>query len=156
MREASRNRGRSSHQQDGVCRSFPSLWGRLMCCTIPVLATWIIRSKISSSRRKKKTIPCLQTQTNQCRIRCRHQQTHAWETIFSCDGEVFVMAGVVIPLRRLLDGCLHTLSSRLTHWTKPLVASLPLATLTDLGRSKSELIAENVLLRQQVIILKRQ
>jgi transposase InsO family protein len=66
------------------------------------------------------------------------------------------MAGVVTPLRRLLDGCLHTLSSRLTHWTKPLVASLPLATLTDLGRSKSELIAENVLLRQQVIILKRQ
>ncbi|HJT55053.1 MAG TPA: integrase core domain-containing protein [Ktedonobacteraceae bacterium] len=66
------------------------------------------------------------------------------------------MAGVVTPLRRLLDGCLHTLSSRLTHWTKPLVASLPLATLTDLGRSKSELITENVLLRQQVIILKRQ
>jgi putative transposase len=34
--------------------------------------------------------------------------------------------------------------------------SLPLATLTDLGRSKSELIVENALLRQQLIILKRQ
>jgi hypothetical protein len=36
------------------------------------------------------------------------------------------------------------------------VTSLPLATLTDLGRSKSELIAESVLLRQQLIILRRQ
>jgi putative transposase len=33
---------------------------------------------------------------------------------------------------------------------------LPLATLTDLGKSKSELIAENALLRQQLIVLKRQ
>ncbi|HET8914043.1 MAG TPA: integrase core domain-containing protein, partial [Ktedonobacteraceae bacterium] len=45
---------------------------------------------------------------------------------------------------------------RLTRWTKPLGISLPLATLTDLGRSKSELIAENALLRQQLIVLKRQ
>jgi putative transposase len=54
------------------------------------------------------------------------------------------------------DGCLEALSSRLTRWTKPLGASLPLATLTDLGRSKSELIAENALLRQQLIMLRRQ
>jgi putative transposase len=66
------------------------------------------------------------------------------------------MAGVVTPLRRLLDGCLDALSSRLTRWTKPLGASLPLATLTDLGRSKSELLAENALLRQQLIILRRE
>jgi putative transposase len=66
------------------------------------------------------------------------------------------MAGVLTSLRRLLDGCLHALSSRLTHWTKPLVTSLPLATLTDLGRSKSELVAENALLRHQLTILQRQ
>jgi putative transposase len=66
------------------------------------------------------------------------------------------MACVFTPLQRLLDGCLHALSSRISHWTKPLVTSLPLATLTDLGRSKSELIAENALLRQQLIILRRQ
>jgi hypothetical protein len=66
------------------------------------------------------------------------------------------MAGVFTPLQWLLDGCLHALSSRLTRWTKPLMASLPLATLADLGRSKSELVAENALLRQQLIILKRQ
>jgi hypothetical protein len=51
------------------------------------------------------------------------------------------MAGLVTSLRRLKDGCLHALSSRLTQWTEPLVTSLPLSTLTDLGRSKSELVA---------------
>ena len=66
------------------------------------------------------------------------------------------MAGVLIPLQRLKDGCWHALSSRFARWTKPLRSSLPLGTLTDLGRSKSELIAENALLRQQLIILKRQ
>jgi putative transposase len=66
------------------------------------------------------------------------------------------MAGILTSLRRLLDGCLHALSSRLTRWTKPLSSSLPLGTLADLGRSKSELIAENALLRKPLIILKRQ
>jgi len=66
------------------------------------------------------------------------------------------MAGVLTSLRRLKDGCLDALSARFTRWTKPLLTSLPLATLTDLGRSKSELIAENALLRQQLIILRRQ
>jgi putative transposase len=36
------------------------------------------------------------------------------------------------------------------------VTSLPLETFTDLGRSKSELLAENALLRHQLIVLKRQ
>jgi putative transposase len=66
------------------------------------------------------------------------------------------MVGVVTHLLRLLDGCLHVLSARFARWTKPHISSFPLGTLTDLGRSKSELIAENALLRQQLIILKRQ
>jgi len=65
------------------------------------------------------------------------------------------MAGVLTHLQRLSDGCLQALSSRLTRWTKPLTSSLPLSTLTDLGRSKSELIAENALLRQQLLVLRR-
>jgi len=66
------------------------------------------------------------------------------------------MTGVFTPLQRLKDGCLKVLLSRFARWTKPMRISLPLATLTDLGRSKSELIAENVLLRQQLIVLRRQ
>jgi putative transposase len=66
------------------------------------------------------------------------------------------MARVLTSLLRLKDSCLEVLSSRFARWTKPLRTSLPLSTLTDLGRSKSELIAENALLRQQLIILQRQ
>ena len=66
------------------------------------------------------------------------------------------MAGVLTSLRRLLDGRWHALSPRLTRWTKPLTSSLPLQILADLSRSKSELIAENALLRQQLIVLQRQ
>jgi transposase InsO family protein len=66
------------------------------------------------------------------------------------------MDRVFTTLQRLKDGCLEALSSHFARWTKPLGTSLPLSTLTDLGRSKSELIAENALLRHQLIILKRQ
>jgi putative transposase len=66
------------------------------------------------------------------------------------------MAGVFISLRRLTNSCLDTLSSRFARWTKPLSSSLPLGTLADLGRSNVELVAENALLRQQLIVLRRQ
>src|SRR5215831_15551842 len=77
-------------------------------------------------------------------------------TRFSCDGEVFGMAGILTHLRRLKDSCLEALSSRFARWTKPLSSTLPLGTLADLGRSKAELVAETALLRQQLIILRRQ
>ena len=66
------------------------------------------------------------------------------------------MGHVFTSLQRLKDGCLEILSARFAGCTKPLGTSLPLATLTDLGRSKSELIAENALLRKPLIVLKRQ
>jgi hypothetical protein len=121
-----------------------------------VLATWIIRSETSPPRPGKISFSCLQTQEGRCRISCRQQHIHARMTIFSRDGEVIVMAGVLASLWRHWDGFWHALSSRLTHWTKPLVTSLPLATLTDLSRSKCELVAEKALLRHQLAILQRQ
>ncbi len=66
------------------------------------------------------------------------------------------MASVLTHLLRLKEDCWDALSSRFAGWTRPLGTSLPLATLTDLGKSKSQLIAENALLRQQLIMLKRQ
>src|SRR5260370_14692991 len=39
---------------------------------LPVLATWLLRSQTSLSRRKKKSFPCLQTQAGLCRIRRRY------------------------------------------------------------------------------------
>jgi putative transposase len=66
------------------------------------------------------------------------------------------MAGVVTHLQRLKHGCWHALSSHFARWTKPLTSSLPLQTMAELNRSRSGLVAENALLRQQLIILRRQ
>lgn len=66
------------------------------------------------------------------------------------------MSRVITSLLRLKDGCLDVLFARLARWTKPFRTSLPLATLTDLGKSRSQLIAENALLRQQLLVLRRQ
>jgi hypothetical protein len=104
----------------------------------------------------KDLLPSLQTGAGWCTIRRRHQHPLARTILCSCDGEAIFMARVLKHLQRLLDGCWHALSARLTYWTKPLTSSLLLSTLADLGQSKSELVAENALLRQQLIILKRQ
>src|SRR2546421_3285162 len=64
---------------------------------------------------------------------------------------------VILPhLKRLVGSPVKELRARFLQWTNPLTSSLPLSTLTDLGRSKSQLIAENALLRQQLIVLRRQ
>ena len=36
----------------------------------------------------------------------------------------------------------------LRHWTKPVIATLVTGTLSDLTRSRADLIAENMMLRQ--------
>ena len=63
---------------------------------------------------------------------------------------------ILSRLKRLIGTSVSVLCTRCVHWTTPLTSSLPLGTLADLARSKSELLAENALLRQQLIILKRQ
>jgi putative transposase len=58
-------------------------------------------------------------------------------------------------IKRLTSFCLQSLHHRFVDWTTPSTPSLVLGTLTDLTRSKSELMAENALLRQQLIVLRR-
>ena len=48
------------------------------------------------------------------------------------------------------------LQHRYLAWTRPDTSSLLLGTLNDLARSRSELVAENAFLRQQLIVLRRQ
>ncbi len=50
----------------------------------------------------------------------------------------------------------HVLQERVLRWIKPPMTSLVLGTLADLTRGKAELLAENALLRHQLIILRRQ
>ena len=52
--------------------------------------------------------------------------------------------------------CFRSLHQRFVDWTTPSTTALILGTLTDLSRSKSELVAENAFLRKPLIILRRQ
>jgi putative transposase len=51
---------------------------------------------------------------------------------------------------------LHALQICVWRWIKPLTTSLVPGTFADLTRGKAELLAENALLRYQLIILRRQ
>src|SRR6266496_1871134 len=97
-----------------------------------VMATWVIRSKSGTSRRRKISFPCLQTQEGWYAIKSRQQHPHARTTILSRNGEAFFMAGVVSHFLQLKDDYRDALSSRFARWTKPLRTSFPLGTLTDL------------------------
>ena len=66
------------------------------------------------------------------------------------------MSCMLIHMRRLIFSCFHLLQRLILKWTKPLHTSLLLGTVMDLTRGKPELVAENALLRQQLIILRRQ
>ena len=59
-------------------------------------------------------------------------------------------------IKQLFTLDVQWLFQRFVCWTQPLCTSLPLATAADLFRSKPQLVAENVLLRQQLMILRRQ
>jgi hypothetical protein len=48
------------------------------------------------------------------------------------------------------------LQERVKRWIKPATSVLIIGVLSDLTRSRADLIAENALLRQQLIVLKRQ
>ena len=61
----------------------------------------------------------------------------------SCLQEQLIL--ILSPLKRLVGALVRELRARFLQWTKPLTSSLPLQTLADLGKSKSELVTENVL-----------
>jgi putative transposase len=63
---------------------------------------------------------------------------------------------LLISLRRLISPAFPLLQRLILSWTTPLHSSLLPGTVLDLARGKSELVAENALLRQHLIILRRQ
>jgi hypothetical protein len=56
----------------------------------------------------------------------------------------------------MLRKFLGWLQERIKHWTKPASSVLVLGTLLDLTRSRTDLVVENTLLRQQLVVLNRQ
>jgi putative transposase len=70
--------------------------------------------------------------------------------------EVLFVLYILPSIKQCLCFSFLVLSERFLRWIKAPTTSLLLGTLADLTRGKSELLAENTLLRQQLIILRRQ
>ena len=56
----------------------------------------------------------------------------------------------------MIGNILHWLHERIKFWTKPASSVLTIGTLLDITRSRTDLVIENALLRQQLIVLNRQ
>ena len=56
----------------------------------------------------------------------------------------------------ILKYFLFQLQQKIKQWAKPATQSLISGVLSDLTRSRSDLLVENALLRQQLIVLNRQ
>jgi putative transposase len=50
----------------------------------------------------------------------------------------------------------HRIQHQIKGWVKPTTVSLAIGALSDLSRSRADLLVENALLRQQLIVLRRQ
>jgi putative transposase len=71
-------------------------------------------------------------------------------------GVVHLVSCLFISIMRRVYVSFQTLKKRFSHWIKPPTTSLLLGTFTDMSKGKSELLAENALLRHQLLILRRQ
>src|SRR5438128_7154026 len=79
-----------------------------------------------------------------------HSPTHLHK------GDLYTVSGFLTFIKRLTNMCLQSIQHHFVDWTKPAPTYLQLGTVADLARNKSELVAENALLRQQLVILRRQ
>jgi putative transposase len=75
---------------------------------------------------------------------------------FHKEGVLFVMLSLFSSITQRISCCFPLLQEHVLQWIKPSTPSLALDTLVDLTRGKAELLAENALLRQQLLILCRQ
>ena len=63
--------------------------------------------------------------------------------------------GIFQRVQSIVKHGLHAVRSAISRVTKPIVHTSMLETVADLARSKPQLIAENLLLRQQLVVLNR-
>jgi putative transposase len=115
----------------------------------PVLATCGIRSPVGAFEKAQSRLLLLADSEEEEYNRNR-------SLTYLHKGVTYTVLGILTCIRRLTGFCLQSLHHRFVVWTKPGPTSLMLGTMTDLARSKSELVAENALLRQQLVLLRRQ
>jgi putative transposase len=72
------------------------------------------------------------------------------------EGTTIVLATLLMAFKRRCQHSFSRVQQRVLRWTRPRSRSFLTGTLTDLARTRTELVAENALLRQPLIILRRQ
>ncbi len=65
------------------------------------------------------------------------------------------MFGILQRIQSIVKRGLQAASTAIARVTRPIAHGPVLGTITDLARSKPQLVAENLLLRQQLVVLKR-
>ena len=63
---------------------------------------------------------------------------------------------VISRLTSWVQGGWQQLQTKVLRWTQPAKVSLTIGTIADLPRSRTQLMLENILLRQQLIVLQQQ
>ncbi len=66
-----------------------------------------------------------------------------------------MLTKLVHRVQRFIGSAVQAIRTHVSRWTKPASPTLVSGTIVDVARSKPELIVENVLLRQQLIVLHR-
>jgi hypothetical protein len=84
---------------------------------------------------------------------CKHQQNRVLCAIHNPLGVNRHMIGRGLNFWKNLGS---RVKQHLKQWTKPVTTPLVTGTLSDMTRSRADLIAENAMLRQQLIVLNRQ
>src|SRR5438132_7222046 len=150
----------SFHSYGNVCSMLPDLCG-YFCPYLPALANDSCFSSRITSRSSKhvRLLPSFLSSVASkltffsegpillSSIICAH---------FHKEEVLFVVLHVFSSIKQRVSFCFHALQERVLRWMMPPTTSLPLGTLADLTRGKAELLAENALLRHQLIILRRQ
>jgi putative transposase len=85
-----------------------------------------------------------------------HSARTLWQHSYFHEEEVQFVLCVFTSIKQHVWFGFHALRERFSRWIKPPTTSLLLGTLADMTRGKSELLAENALLRHQLVILRRQ
>ena len=69
--------------------------------------------------------------------------------------EIVMFHSILNRFQAVVQRGLHRVGQVISRWTKPNSSALALGAMADLARSKPQLVAENLLLRQQLIVLNR-
>src|SRR5258708_24733311 len=67
-----------------------------------------------------------------------------------------MFAFLLKPLVRLVKGCVAFIQDRVDAWTTVASSASVVGAISDMVRTKPELVVENALLRQQLVVLQRQ